>query len=57
MPCPGYDFIHLIAGELASFTRLGSLCNFYLKLISIHQVFGGNAKTPGSNLLNGRTGT
>ena len=49
----GYHFVHLIAGQLSAFARLGALCNLDLYFIRIYQIFGSHAKTSRSYLFDG----
>src|SRR3990172_4636336 len=48
----GNVLIHLMAGELSSFPRLGSLRNLDLELPRIDKVLDGHTESGGCNLLN-----
>src|SRR5262249_5780743 len=53
----GGDFSgHLVAGELAAFTRLGALGDFDLQFVGGHQVFGSYAKARRGDLLDATIG-
>src|SRR5262249_16146346 len=50
----GDDLIDLVARELAAFARLAALSNLDLHYVGIDEIFGGDAETAGSHLLDGR---
>src|SRR5688572_20249189 len=45
----------LVAGELASLSRLGALGHFNLQIVRVDEVFGRDAEAPGGDLLDGRS--
>ena len=49
--CLRNDFVYLETWQLATFTRLCTLCNLYLNLFGIDKIFCCNAETSRSNLL------
>ena len=55
MPYAANPFIHFMAGQLPTFTRLGTLRHFDLQFSSVAEVITGYSKTTGSHLFDGRT--
>ena len=51
---PGDNLVHFVAGELASFTRLGSLGDLDLELIGIGQIPHGDTEATRGHLFDGR---
>ena len=53
MACFGYDVVHFESRKLSAFPWFSSLRYFYLYLIGIHQIFGGDPEASGSYLFDG----
>ena len=51
---PGDPGADLVAGQLTALAGLGALGDLDLDVVGVHQIFGGDAETPGGDLLDGR---
>ena len=56
MPQPRDVCSHFLRRQLPAFAGFGALRHLDLDLVGVHQIFGGNAKAPGSHLLHAIVG-